>query len=58
LSQVPGAVWQFVCGVPTDNEAVLPLLIGFAGITLLVGVALVAVHVWRRRSHTRTAEEG
>jgi hypothetical protein len=49
LQRVPEAVWLFVCGVPTDNEMVLPLMIGLGSITLLVGVGLAVLHIVRRR---------
>lgn len=48
LRRVPDAVWQFVCGVPTDNEAVLPLIIGVGSLTLVAGVVVYGIH-WLRR---------
>jgi hypothetical protein len=50
LREVPQAVWLFVCGVPTDNAMVLPLLIGFGIIALLTGGTLVIVHMLRRKN--------
>jgi hypothetical protein len=52
LQRVPEAVWLFVCGVPTDNDMVAPLMIGLGSITLLVGIGLVALHIYRRKRAT------
>lgn len=48
LRRVPEAIWLFVCGVPTDNALLLPLLIGFSTITVLVGVGLLFFGPMRR----------
>lgn len=40
LRRVPEAVWQFVCGIPPDNEMVLPMLLAVSLVTLLIGIGL------------------
>ncbi len=57
LRRAPEAVWLFICGVPTDNEMVLPLMIGFAGLTFLIGISLIAIHQIRRISRRRQANQ-
>ena len=41
LRQVPEAVWLFVCGIPPDNEMVLPMLLAVSLLTLLIGIGLL-----------------
>jgi hypothetical protein len=50
LREVPEAVWLFVCGVPTDNALVLPLLVGLGMLTLLLGV-LLGLFDWLRKRY-------
>jgi lysylphosphatidylglycerol synthetase-like protein (DUF2156 family) len=46
LARVPEAVWLFVCGVPTEDPMVLPLMISLSVVALVVGGGLV---FWSRR---------
>ncbi len=48
LQNAPQAVWQFVCGVPTDDAMAFPLLVGFGFIAILSGGGLLLVQ-WLRR---------
>lgn len=40
LRQAPETVWLFICGVPTSNGLILPLLLLF-GLSSLVGGAVL-----------------
>jgi hypothetical protein len=55
LARAPEAVWLFVCGVPTDSEMALPLLAGLGTLTLVVGVGMIALARWWRRSRRPTS---
>ncbi|MEL6525365.1 MAG: hypothetical protein AAFQ07_06600 [Chloroflexota bacterium] len=46
LRNVPDALWNFLCGTPTDNNVTLPLLLTI-GIVLL-GVT-ISLEIWRWR---------
>lgn len=48
IQDAPKAVWQFVCGVPTDNAMAFPLLVGFGLLALMTGGGLLGVQ-WLRR---------
>lgn len=52
LAETPGAIWSFICGVPTDNPMVLPLLVALGALALLAGAGL-AVLLWLRRGQPR-----
>jgi hypothetical protein len=51
LRQVPESIWLFVCGVPTDNDMTLPLLISSGVLTALVGVGIIVFHLFWSRRH-------
>lgn len=61
LQSTPQAVWLFICGVPTEEPIIFPLLVTLGGGALLVVALLVGVMLWRgqRRSllTPRQAEE-
>ncbi|NJK80810.1 MAG: hypothetical protein HC893_03245 [Chloroflexaceae bacterium] len=44
IRSAPSAIWAFVCGIPSDDPIVLPLMLLIGMLTTLsgVGVALVA----------------
>lgn len=44
LRNVPDALWNFLCGTPTDNNVTLPLLLTIAIVCFGVSVGL---QVWR-----------
>lgn len=46
LRNVPDALWNFLCGTPTDNNVTLPLLLTI-GIVLL-GIT-ISLEIWRWR---------
>ncbi|NOK59426.1 MAG: hypothetical protein GFH27_549283n114 [Chloroflexi bacterium AL-W] len=41
LRRVPEAVWQFVCGIPPENEMVLPMLLAVSALTMCIGIGLL-----------------
>ncbi len=43
LRKFPESVWLFVCGVPTEEPMVLPLLISLGVLALIGGAALVVI---------------
>jgi hypothetical protein len=51
LRQVPESIWLFVCGVPTDNDMTLPLLIASGVLAALVGVGMIMFHFFWNRRH-------
>jgi hypothetical protein len=53
LQNAPQAVWQFVCGIPTDDAMAFPLLIGFGFIAILSGGGLLLVQWLRRARQSR-----
>jgi hypothetical protein len=50
LRQVPGMVWSFLCGVPTENGVALPAMLSFGTVALLIGGGMIGWHWWRRRA--------
>jgi hypothetical protein len=53
LRQVPGMVWSFLCGVPTENGVALPAMLSMGTVALLVGGGILGWHWWRRRRAAR-----
>jgi hypothetical protein len=51
LRQVPESIWLFVCGVPTDNDMTLPLLISIGVLTMLGGAGMIAFHLFWSKRH-------
>lgn len=51
LREIPDMIWQFICGVPSDNPTTFPLLISTGILTLMGGTVLLIVHQlhYRRR---------
>lgn len=49
LQSTPQAVWLFICGVPTEEPIIFPLLVTTGGGALLVGGLLVGFSLWRGR---------
>lgn len=46
LRNVPDALWNFICGTPTDNNVTLPLLLTISIVCFGVSVGL---QIWRIR---------
>lgn len=49
LQRVPEAVWQFVCGVPSENPMIFPMLITMGGGSLIIGAVLLVVNHWLKK---------
>jgi hypothetical protein len=45
LKNVPGAIWNFVCGRPTPDGPTLPLLLTMSTLAIVIGGGLL---VWNR----------
>lgn len=51
LRQLPEAVWLFICGVPSENPIVLPLLITVGVGSILISAGLFVSHrLYSRRT--------
>ncbi len=48
LKSTPEAVWLFVCGVPTDNPIMLPILLLIGGGGVVTGIALLVINRFLR----------
>lgn len=49
LASVPLAIWSALCGQPSDNPLTLPILVSLSALSVVIGIALVLVNVWRTR---------
>ncbi len=56
LRQAPEAVWLFICGVPTDNPAISPLMLVLSVAGLLLAGVLMGVKWWVGRSSSASPE--
>jgi hypothetical protein len=54
LRQVPGMVWSFLCGVPTENGVALPAMLSSGTVALLIGGGIIGWYWWRRRQTGRS----
>jgi hypothetical protein len=50
LRQVPGMVWSFLCGVPTENGVALPAMLSIGTVALLAGGGMLGWYWLRRRA--------
>jgi len=50
LFQLPGIVWDFLCGVPNDSGAALPILVLLSLATYAAAAVIWIVYRIRRRS--------
>jgi hypothetical protein len=55
LQRVPESVWLFVCGVPTQDPTILPLLVTSAIVALVLAVVLIVVDKTMPSVRTRLA---
>lgn len=53
LRELPGILWNFVCGVPSENGIVLPLMLTLSTLSFLATGAVWGYSRWRR--HRRAA---
>ncbi len=49
LQRVPEAVWQFVCGIPSENPIIFPMLITMGGGSIIIGAVLLVVNHWIKK---------
>jgi len=54
LRQVPDMIWAFICGVPSENGVVLPLLILMSTLSIFVAAALWGWH-WLHKGSSRSS---
>jgi hypothetical protein len=52
LSELPDMIWAFICGVPSENGVVLPLLILMSTVSIFIAAALWGWH-WLHKGSPR-----
>lgn len=58
LKSTPEAVWLFVCGVPTDNPIILPILLLIGGGGVVIGIVLLVINRFLRGRVPRLGQQG
>ena len=55
LAEMPGVLWDFLCGVPRADGAVLPILLGLSTLSFMGAAVMWTGHALLRLSPRRTA---
>lgn len=57
LKNAPETLWSFICGVPVDEDYVLPLLLTFSLLAFASGGALLILRGWLWQLQRQTTQE-
>ncbi len=56
LKTVPEAIWNFICGRPSDDGITLPLMFTLGTLALLISGGLTVWGYWRGRNQPQSDE--
>lgn len=53
IAATPSIVWQFVCGVPLNDNTTVPLLVSTGSLSMIIGIGLLRFWAKEPQTHNK-----